>query len=246
MTRRSLWDKIDEADGLEAGSERTQRLREALAEIDSLELDLGVDAGAEQKDRLNEACISERDLSEARAVALAMLAYEDQSLLLAAAEACAAATDAGGSRSLPYAHLAEALLKHQRNAEALDACAQVEAERLESEDLHWRVVRIDQIRGAALIRLSRLAEAELVINRVFRELSNEDAHDFLPVPNEIVEALIDRARHAEDVEAAEALRLIQQILKRLDVDAWFPPQTRETLRELPTISSGKSVPKSCN
>lgn len=100
---------LDEAQALDLGPERTTRLRAALAAFDG----------------------AERDVLQARAVALAMLAFDDPSELTRASDACRAAQAADAPADLPFAHLAEALLRAKRSDDALDACGQVDLRRLE-------------------------------------------------------------------------------------------------------------------
>ena len=206
------WAMIDEAEALELGPERTARLRTAV-------------------DLLQRHAEDEPDVRQGRAVALAMLAFDDPLELTRANDACRAAQMAGAPVDLPFAHLAEALLRAGRFDDALGACTEVDIQRLEELDLHWRVVRLDEIRSAALVRLGRFDEAALPIARVLKELINEDAGEFLPSPVELLGALVEAAnRQSEDAKTARAI--IGRFGTQLPVKEWFPEELAEEIARI--------------
>jgi len=204
------WRLIDEADALDLGPERTTLLRTALTELD----DLGVDG------------------LQGRAVALAMIAFDDPSELMRAKEACEAAETAGVSTALPYSQLAEAFLKARQCGDALDACARVDTRRLEELDLHWRAVRIDEIRATCLVRLGRFDEAGFAIARVLRELVNEDIHEFLPAPVELLDALVDSANDPDAQTARNAQTVISRFANQLPLDSWLPGELADRIKAI--------------
>jgi hypothetical protein len=204
------WKLINEAGVLDNGPERTARLHAALAELEDLE----------------------PAVLEARAVALSLLALDDSSELMHAKEACDAAQGAGATTALPYAHLAEALLNAEEFEDALDACARVDTRKLEELDLHWRVVRIDEIRAACLVRLRRLGEAELPIARVLKELVNEDIEEFLPSPIELLYALVDTAEDLQSGDATKARTIVCRFASQLPVESWFREKLAERINAI--------------
>jgi hypothetical protein len=208
MSGPDPWRLIDEAEGLDLGPRRTTLLRAAVAALD----DLGL------------------DVLQGRAVVLAMIAFDDPSELMRAKEACEVAETAGVPTALPYSHLAEAFLRARACQEALDACARVDTRRLEEIDLHWRVVRIDEIRAACLVRLGRFYEAELAIARVLRELVNESIEEFLPAPVELLDALADSATDPNSQEAKSSQAIISRFANQLPLDSWLPGELTDRIK----------------
>jgi hypothetical protein len=209
LNHQDPWRLIDEADELDLGPKRTRLLRDALAELDDQEL----------------------AVLQGRAVALAMLAFDDRSEFARAKEACETAETAAASVVLPYSFLAEAFLRAQEWDEALDVSARIDTKRLDEIDLHWRVVRLDEIRAACFVRLGRFEEAELPIGRILRELV-EEGEDFLPSPVELLAALTDAATDATSPTAQKAKTIITRFASRLPLHSWAPPELVDRMKDV--------------
>ena len=203
-----VWELLEQADALPAGAERQSLLLRALDGLDVLD---------------------PRAL-EGRAVVLAMIALDDERFLPQAVAACEAARESRADTAFPLAHLAEAMLKHGRFEDALNACADAPFEYFEERDLHWRNVRLDQIRAASLIRLGRIREAELVVQRMLRELGREGDDDFYPAPIELVAALIEHAQETGSERGVQAIA--QRILASPIADTWFAPEMTAKLKQI--------------
>jgi len=125
---QKIWESLERADGLNAGSTRSSLL---LGVIDAADSGLVKEGRRARPDSaVNE---DEGSLLVARATALAMLAYDDPRHLDAAQNAFAATHDANGPSLLVRSHLAEALLKYERNTEALDVAAPTNVDELEEQ-----------------------------------------------------------------------------------------------------------------
>jgi tetratricopeptide (TPR) repeat protein len=201
------WRLLEEADRLPAGDQRSALLNKAIAEL-----------GAYRA-----------DLPEMYAVALAMSALDEPERLPAAIAACNEGDEQDAAMTFAFAHLAEALLSAGRFEEALRTSNRVDAARFDG-DLHWRALRIDEIRAASLVRLGRIAEAELTMQRLFRELANEGDYEMLPAPTEVVEALLDAAASGDAATRERAQSVIRRLVDSLDIDQWFPKDTAESIR----------------
>jgi hypothetical protein len=200
---------ISDAGGMPFGDSRRRSLEQALQQL----------AGEEPADQ------------EARAVALAMLAQQDGRYLPEASSALDQAVSEGVEPDWIWLHLAEAWLAAGDLAEALRYGSAVRRDYFDSRDLHWRSVRMEEIRAVALLGLGRLGEGVQAATAVSAELAQRGDSDDLAPPVQLVRAALalaaDPASHATDA-GCEVLRALSS---SIDLESWFPAELTEEVRQ---------------
>jgi hypothetical protein len=188
---------INQSGGLTFGKEREALLERALEQL----------AGGEDP--------------EARAIALAMLAQQDPAGLPAAIEEGERAIAVGAEPNWIRAHLAEAAILAGDDEPALRFTSEIEPEFFLANDLHWRVVRFNEIRAIALLRLGRTDEALDAVDSVLADVvrGDDDGDDF-PPPSQLVRAALTLG----------ARPVLERVARSLDLEQWFPPSVVAEIR----------------
>jgi hypothetical protein len=201
---------IDDASGMTFGEPRRVVLQRALKEL-----------GCEESAAADfEAC----------AVALAMLAQQDARYLSDAKRALERAVSQGVQSNWILLHLAEALLSAGEFSEALRAASSVRQDYFDEQDLHWRSVRMDEIRAVALLRLGRLSEGVEVAMKVCAELARHGDSEDLAPPTLLVRTALLLIAPGSPAGAVEAgCKVLRCISDSIELESWFPPELVEEL-----------------
>ncbi len=155
----------------------------------------------------------------ARGVALAMLAQQDPAYLPRADQALRAVDQSAPETGWILVHLAEARMSAGRAAEAGEAAAAVDRDYFDREDLHWRSVRMDEIRCAALLRMGRPREGAELAERVCAELAVRGDTDDLAPPDLLAEAALDLL---SGPDAGTGCAVLRMLAGSIELDSWFP------------------------
>ena len=209
MEERSARELIDDAASTPFGDRRRQLLTKVLLML------------AESPGR--------RD-HEAYALALALLAQQDPAYLDEAEVLCREAEAANTRIDWAAAHLAEAWADVGDWSRALEQVDRVDRRFFDERDLHWRAVRMDEVRGAALLHLGRLDEAGAVVRAVCEEIRvHGDDQDLAP-PHRLVQALLELVGTSDPELSRVGCTLLRELGTSLDTDEWFAPELAARIR----------------
>ncbi|MDQ2881221.1 MAG: hypothetical protein M3Y48_08250 [Actinomycetota bacterium] len=162
---------------------------------------------------------------EARAVALAMLAQQDTGYLVDANAALDHAITEGLQSNWILFYMAEAWFAAGNLPGALSCASSVQSNYFDDEDLHWRSVRMDEIRAATLLKLRRFSEGVEVAMNVCAELARRGDIDDLAPPVQLTQAALSLVVASPSAEAIQAgCAVLHAISHSIDLKSWFPPE----------------------
>jgi hypothetical protein len=211
---------IDAASSMRFGSERDDLLKAALSE-------LGVPGGAQ-------------DDTEARAVALALLAESDSRYLPEAERALTTARREGAETNWISLHLVDAYYIARDYNNAITHARQVDQSYFDAQDLHWRSVKVMEILAASLLAQGALDEGLDVAMKVTSELANRGSveEDDLMSPSELTREALDLIKHGPSERARQVgHEILEDISASIDLTEWFPKSlTAEVTKALQTRS----------
>jgi hypothetical protein len=193
---------VDEAEGEPFGKNRRKILAKALRVLE---------AGRE-------------DDFEARAVVLAMLAQEDAGYLAEAGRAFEESIAHCVQLNWIRLHLAEAWHGAGRPDEALRLSSSVQREYFDDNGLHWRSVRMDEIRAVALLRLGRAKEGVEAALAICDELTLRGDADDLSPPRDLAEIAVAIVAENSNGDMGKAgCAILHAFSTSVELISWFTP-----------------------
>jgi hypothetical protein len=129
-----------------------------------------------------------------------------------------------------WAHLAEARIGAGELTDGLRAASAARPEFFDSRDLHWRSVRMAELRAVALLRLGRLAEGAALAGMVRAELADRGDSDDLAPPGDLARAAIALATSSSPTEAEVGCAVLGALSSAVDIGEWFSAELADQLR----------------
>lgn len=212
---------IDEAGAMPFSPKRDEQLKAAIAELRT--------SGGTEND------------TEARAVALALLAESIPAYLPEAEDVLTAARQEGAETNWISLHLADAYYLAGDYAKAIVHAREVDRSYFDDQGLRWRSVKVTEILAASLLAQGDLDEGLELSLRVCGELAShgEDDEDVLMPPSELALRALDLVNHADSEGARDVgYEVLQAISASIELQTWFPrslaDRIAETLASRPT------------
>jgi hypothetical protein len=203
---------IDEAGAMPFGPKRDEQLKAAIAE-------LRPSGGAEND-------------TEARAVALGLLAESDPVYLPGAEDALTAARQEGAETNWISLHLADAYYLAGDYGKAIVHAREVDQPYFDEQGLRWRSVKVTEILAASLLAQGDLEEGLELSLRVCGELAShgEDDEDVLMPPSELALRALDLVNDADSARARDVgYEVLQAISESIELQNWFPKSLAEQI-----------------